>query len=488
MSGYAPRSFGNEFMGGMQAGQAMGASLAEMDMNSRVGKMASQVQQAGGDVSVLDPGNITSPRDIQALGKFQEQYMQTKEGQAKVFEAYSNWGTHQANRVQATMKFLESDAVKSNPELWAAGVQEAARFLGIPENLEYDASAGKFWIMRPDANGKYARTTESLSAEDIDGYMQKFRQQPNEAKKFVVTAGISAFEQNIRNNQDPTTWLKASDRNGNHIDLVPNTRPGEHGGLEPGFLVMKAGSPSQYVPSDKLPEYGISMRSSEDALKEKGLRHALAGQGSGDRFGPKGNQAFHIAALQMGYMWDKDQQMYFKTTQDFDGKPIPDYNSAMSPDMMNELMRRTGGGSGASPAGLANNDPLGLFNKGKENTNLPGQSLQLSGKAPQLPEPVVNAINNVGSPTPAIDENSPDFDDYLVENMQTKTSKTPTGLHTEYYYWDANGNRKALTEEKGLEIIKKIRAIQEQRRKENDLQGQQNINDFSQAFARRLGL
>lgn len=258
-----------DFMRGMQAGNALGDSLAGLDMQSRLNRMARQVQEAGGDISALDAAQIASPRDMMALGAFQEQYLKTREGQSKIYEAHNKLAEQQYNMLAGALDYL--DQVQADPIQWGTGVEAVSRRLNLPYNVRFDRERGDFEVLYQGEDGKEASTGQRMSRDDMAALAGEWRNGRAFTHAYAQHA-MTLIEGNIAAKKDPSAWLRCTDAQGREVTLVPQRQPVGGGGIEMGYLVMQPGKGADFVPFDQLGERGISMRSVEQALQEQNAR------------------------------------------------------------------------------------------------------------------------------------------------------------------------------------------------------------------------
>lgn len=151
---------------------------------------------------------------------------------------------------------------------------------------------------------------------------------------------------------DPKQWIPMQ-KGGHIVYAIPQNRHDDYS-ADPSYRVLDEHSGRSYMVGSMqdLLDQGYS-RADVKAKTDKMLGHVGTG-----KVGPGGNP--HIAMLNAGYVWDKNQKWYFKTGVDADGKPQADFSQPASVEVYQEVMRRTGGvAQGIGGAHPRDADPLG---------------------------------------------------------------------------------------------------------------------------------
>ncbi|MDR2077167.1 MAG: hypothetical protein LBP61_09625 [Desulfovibrio sp.] len=314
----AYRNYGNntanDMLAGMQVGKAFGDTLGDMDMNARMNQIGQRVQQAGGNLTALDPSQFTNPRDIMALGKYQEEYLKTQEGQAKVFDAWGKLAEHQYNQFVGGMQYVNT---LTDPDQQGMAITQLTGSMALPFKAEYDPQAKAFNITERDADGRlgHARTVSLDEGRRMIATINS----PVDFQRFMIPYAMMQMQRNMTNKRDPKTWIHASDSQGRNVTLVPQTQPGANGAYEDGFLVMRDGTPGvEFLPLEQLGAAGINVADRLDTGRARlGARGALGKATEGGEANFESPEVKRFLASR-GYVYDKG--WYYRREKDEDGK------------------------------------------------------------------------------------------------------------------------------------------------------------------------
>lgn len=155
---------------------------------------------------------------------------------------------------------------------------------------------------------------------------------------------------------DPKQWIPMQ-KGGRVVYAIPQNRHDDYSAA-PSYRVLDEHGGRSYMAGSMqdLLDQGYT-RADVKAKTDK-----LMGRGGASKAGPGGGNA-HIAMLNAGYVWDKNQKWYFKAGADADGKPQADYSQPAPAEAYQEAIRSTGGfAHGISgTAGAGGSDPFGAF-------------------------------------------------------------------------------------------------------------------------------
>lgn len=170
---------------------------------------------------------------------------------------------------------------------------------------------------------------------------------------------------------DPRQWIPMQ-KGGHIVYAIPQNRHDDYS-ADPSYRILNEHSGRSYMVGSmqELLDQGYSRAD----VKAKTDR--MQGRGGPGKTGPRTGMP-HIAMLNAGYVWDKNQQWYFKAGVDADGKPQADFSQPASPEVYQEVMRRTGGIS-QGIGGQDTNDPLGW------RTTTPSPQPQQRPDPPKIP-------------------------------------------------------------------------------------------------------
>lgn len=136
-------------------------------------------------------------------------------------------------------------------------------------------------------------------------------------------------------------WIPL-EKNGRVVFAIPQNRHDDYSAAPSYRVFDEAGKTSFMVGSmDEL--LGMGYRPSAAKANARELRAKGVPKGAGGGNSAPGGGNIHIAMLNAGYVWDKDQKWYFKAGTDLDGKPQADYRQPASMGMYREMVRRYGG-------------------------------------------------------------------------------------------------------------------------------------------------
>lgn len=168
---------------------------------------------------------------------------------------------------------------------------------------------------------------------------------------------------------DPRQWIPM--RKGGHVVYaIPQNRHDDYSAA-PSYRVLDEQGGRSYLAESmqELMEQGYT-RADTKAMTDK-----LLGRGGGAGTTGTGGGNAHIAMLNAGYVWDKNQKWYFKAGVDADGKPQADYSKPASREFYERTIQQTN-----------NVDPLGWRTS-------PSSQQQRPPK-PNIPQPQSgNAVN-----------------------------------------------------------------------------------------------
>lgn len=173
---------------------------------------------------------------------------------------------------------------------------------------------------------------------------------------------------------DPKQWIPMQ-KGGRMVYAIPQNRHDDYSAAPSYRVLDEHGGRSYMVGSmQDLLDQGY-VRADVQARTDK-----MMGRGGSGKAGP--GSAAHIAMLNAGYVWDKNQKWYFKAGADADGKPQADYSQPADMKLYQAIVGRHGGvaqgigGFGVTP-GAKEGDPAGIL----------GQRGQASQQGAQRPAP-----------------------------------------------------------------------------------------------------
>lgn len=304
-----------------------------------------------------------------ALGQFVKDRANNEKGRLEMLKnmdassdkMYQDWRT----QAMSTREAFNS----GNMQQFMPLMQQLAANSPLPYRLEVD-ERGNFKVMfRSDQHGGWADTGRTMTPQEAMGEVNNVLRgeqmvlrgvdmKLSPANEAFIGAARRAYWGtvigNAENRLDPKKQIPLYDANGKLSGL--------------GVLQSPV---NDYNAVQKLVVFGrngrqIGVFDGYDGAMRAGLlpfkpEKAKGGDGAG-KVGPGGGNA-HIAMLNAGYVWDKNQKWYFKAGADADGKPQADYSQPAPVEAYQEAMRITGsfaqGISGT--AGAGGSDPFGVF-------------------------------------------------------------------------------------------------------------------------------
>lgn len=161
---------------------------------------------------------------------------------------------------------------------------------------------------------------------------------------------------------DPKQWIPMQ-KGGHIVYAIPQNRHDDYSAA-PSYRVLDESGGRSYMAGSMqdLLDQGYT-RADVKAKTDK-----LMGRGGASKAGPGGGNA-HIAMLNAGYVWDKNQKWYFKAGADADGKPQADYSQPADMKLYQAMVERHGGvaqgiGGISVTAGVRGSDPVGILGQG----------------------------------------------------------------------------------------------------------------------------
>lgn len=154
---------------------------------------------------------------------------------------------------------------------------------------------------------------------------------------------------------DPKHWIPMQ-KGGHIVYAIPQNRHDDYSAA-PSYRVLDERGGRSYMAGSMqdLLDQGYT-RADVQAKTDK-----LMGRGGSGKAGP--GSAAHIAMLNAGYVWDKNQKWYFKAGADADGKQQADYSQPASMELYQRAARLTGGVAQGID-GTGGRDPLGILGLG----------------------------------------------------------------------------------------------------------------------------
>ena len=164
---------------------------------------------------------------------------------------------------------------------------------------------------------------------------------------------------------DPRIWIPMQ-KGGHIVWAIPQNRHDDYS-ADPSYRVLDERSGRSYMVGSMqdLFDQGYS-RADVKAKTDK-----MLGQVGSSKVGPGGTP--HIAMLNAGYVWDKNQKWYFKAGVDADGKPQADFSQPADMELYRAIVRRYGGvaqgidGIGVTH-GTSKGDPAGILGQWRQAT------------------------------------------------------------------------------------------------------------------------
>lgn len=305
----------------------------------------------------------------QALGQFVKDRANNEKGRLEMLKnmdassdkMYQDWRT----QAMSTREAFDS----GNMQKFMPMMQQLAANSPLPYRLEPDEK-GNFKVMfRSDQNGGWADTGRTMTPQEAMGEVNNVLRGEQMVLRGVdmkLSPANEAFISSARR----AYWGTVIGNAENRIDPKKQIPLYDANGKLSGLGVLQ--SPvNDYNAVQKLVVFGrdgrqIGVFDGYDGAMRAGLSpfkpEKTRGNDGTSKVGPGGESA-HIAMLNAGYVWDKNQKWYFKAGADADGKPQADYSQPAPAEAYKEALRSAGGVaqgiSGTAGAGVS--DPFGVF-------------------------------------------------------------------------------------------------------------------------------
>lgn len=385
---------GFNFLRGAQAvGQGIRQSQAleseRMALDDEKGVRAAYEQIAGavgptGDVSVLDGNPLLNTRHgTIAAGKF---FADRANTEASRLQMLQNMGKADDTFYRNTFRPLAMAA----QEAYQAG--DTQRFGGIMSQLSAaspfpyryransDGTLSEFF--RSSKDGGWVDTGEKLTPDQalqalrdimsgeqnvLGGADMRTRTVNPRFLAMAARYKMGTILDNADALADQNRWIPLT-KGGKTIWVVPQNRHDDYTAGPAYRIVDDSGQMGGMVESlDALLKKGWIRADVAADLVYKRRRAVESGKGGGLGSSP-GDQMMTDALLRAGYVYDKNYKRWFKTKEDLDGKPQPDYARPLSQAEYQEIAGRMSG-----------SDPLGYLGTGTAGKASPSAVAPASG-------------------------------------------------------------------------------------------------------------
>lgn len=312
----------------------------------------------------------------QALGQFVKDRANNEKGRLEMLnnmdavsdKKYQDWRLHAMSAREA---FDSGDMQQFMPLM-----RQLAADSPVPYRLEPDNSGNFKVLFRSDQHGGWVDTGRTMTpreAMDEVNNVLRGEQMILRGVDMKLSPANAAFTNAARK----AYWGTVMGNAENRLDPKKQIPLYDASGKMSGIGVIQ-NPVDDYNAGPKLVVFGrngsqIGMFDGYDEAMRAGLSpFRPENKGRGDtKVGPGGTP--HIAMLNAGYVWDKNQKWYFKAGVDADGKPQADFSQPADMELYRAIVGRYGGvaqgidGTGVTH-GTSKGDPAGILGQRRQAT------------------------------------------------------------------------------------------------------------------------
>lgn len=328
----------------------------------------------GGNISALDGDPVMNTRyGIMAMGKFMADRANSEQSRLSMLQHMAEADDTLYQKFFRPLAMTAMDAYqKGDMQAFGQAASQLSRISPFPYQYQMGGDGNFQEFFRSSKAGRFVDTGDRMTPQQVyqtiqgimNGEQRVLRGVDMQAHyvnpNFLASAARSRMGTILGNAaalQDMAQWIPL-EKNGRVVFAIPQNRHDDYSAAPSYRVFDEAGKTSFMVGSmDELLGMGYRPSAAKANARELGAKGVPKGAGGGNSEPGGGN--IHIAMLNAGYVWDKDQKWYFKAGLDLDGKPQADYSQPASMGMYREMARRYGGN-----AAFGGGDPLGLRGNG----------------------------------------------------------------------------------------------------------------------------
>ena len=328
----------------------------------------------GGNISALDGDPVMNSRHgIMAMGKFMADRANSEQSRLAMLKNMAEADDTLYQQYFRPLAVTAMDAYqKGDMRAFGQAAGQLSRISPFPYQYQMDGDGNFQEFFRSSGEGGFVDTGERITPQQvyqsIQGIMngeQRVLRGMDMREHYVNPNFLAAAARykmgtilgNAAALQDPAQWIPL-EKDGRVVFAIPQNRHDDYSAA-PSYRVFDETGKSSFMVANMDELLGMGYRPSAAKAGARVLRTKGVPKTTGGGSPAPGGGNIHIAMLNAGYVWDKDQKWYFKAGLDLDGKPQADYSQPAAMGMYREMARRYGG-NGASGGG----DPLGLRGKG----------------------------------------------------------------------------------------------------------------------------
>lgn len=364
---------GRGISGVVNAAEDMKGMYDEYKVRDAYDVMSKAYTEGGIDALQTNP-DFQDYHHAQAFGRIMKDRAASEKGRTEMLQNAKKIAEQNYNDVRAVlMPGLE--AYKSGDmNTFSASMVNASQLANMPYRIE-PAGDGNFKLFfRSDAKGGWTDTGRKMTGQEVFDMGQNYlrgeisvlsgmgmKVTPYNQQQVLegMRRAMATNDTNVENMADYSKHIPLLNSNGRIVGMAIPQNP------------LDGSKNTEYD------AYGMNGkplgRFDVQGLLQRGMRFGNMvqkpeGRGGASKAGPGGGNA-HIAMLNAGYVWDKNQKWYFKAGADADGKPQADYSQPADMKLYQAMVERHGGvaqgiGGISVTAGVRGSDPVGILGQG----------------------------------------------------------------------------------------------------------------------------
>lgn len=348
-------TFAQDFQAGMQSGASLAGAVRGSLVQERMAKMADAVKD-GGELTNIDESLYADPVGMEALGKFQQHYLSTREGMQKSAKLNRELATQTVEDFYSGLQALEQN--RNNPEVAIAIAQQLSKKLPLPYQLAAGNEPGRMNVFYQDRGGN-KQMGQTVGVDDVIGMLKEAASNDKQLTGKIGMYLLSNISRNMEYKQDPKAWMYTESGQ----QLVPQKQM-HNGTFEVGYIPI--GSNEFITQEDAQNRYGkmftfdqyasvrkmgqsdrqldISQQNANTSLASLALNRERFGYETGKdkrEAEQKKLDAYEKFVLNhAGYSPDKNGQYFKRSGSNYDGTAAAlDYNSPLSPEDRDRILK-----------------------------------------------------------------------------------------------------------------------------------------------------
>lgn len=238
-------TFAQDFQAGMQSGASLAGAVRGSLVQERMAKMADAVKD-GGELTNIDESLYADPVGMEALGKFQQHYLSTREGMQKSAKLNRELATQTVEDFYSGLQALEQN--RNNPEVAIAIAQQLSKKLPLPYQLAAGNEPGRMNVFYQDRGGN-KQMGQTVGVDDVIGMLKEAASNDKQLTGKIGMYLLSNISRNMEYKQDPKAWMYTESGQ----QLVPQKQM-HNGTFEVGYIPI--GSNEFITQEDAQNRYG----------------------------------------------------------------------------------------------------------------------------------------------------------------------------------------------------------------------------------------